>query len=212
MSEEQPTLDPSFQSAASLEAILRKGPRLHAFLSGGGLRVVRIERVEPGEKRGALVGYGEHPYIEHALNHAAEDYAAGGRPYREVYGGKYDHYLTGSSTPSSQLDAHIRQGRAMDAFYARGWFRVELPALLREEYPKELLERAFAGETVEWSSPRGIRFQFVPDGIGCTVRPVSNPLNRETGHYHAVRRGMGLTLVEAIENALRAEHEEAAAA
>ena len=34
---------------------LKEGGRLHAFLSGSGLRVVRIE------KNGKLKGYGEHP-------------------------------------------------------------------------------------------------------------------------------------------------------
>lgn len=212
MSEEQPTLDPSFQSASAMEAILRNGHRLHAFLSGGGLRVVRIERVKSRQRRGDLAGYGEHPYLEQALNHAAEDHAAGGRPYLDVYGGKHPHYLTGSCTPSSQLDAHVRRGASFDAFYLRGWFRVELHSFVREEYPKEILSRAFAGETVEWSSPRGVRFRFDPEGCGCTIRVVSNLFNRETGLYQATQRGMGLTLMEAIESALCAEYEDATAA
>ena len=72
-SKEPPPAQPC--SLDHLQQALRNGAKLHAFLSGGGLRVVRLE------KGGKLLGYGEHPYIEEALRHADEDTEAGGRPY-----------------------------------------------------------------------------------------------------------------------------------
>ena len=81
-----------------LEGALRKGNVIRAFLSGGRLRVVHIEK----GRHGKLTGYGEHPNIEDALKHAAEDFAAGQRDYKKVYGekGLYPHYLSGSSSAS----------------------------------------------------------------------------------------------------------------
>lgn len=89
----------------NINEAIRTGCVARAFLSGGGLRVIRIE-----DANQELKGYGEHPHIDEALRHADEDYAAGGRPYDEVYGGSKTHYLTGSTTPNSELDAWIRQG------------------------------------------------------------------------------------------------------
>ena len=45
---------------------LRDGCRLRAFMSGGGLRVIRLE------KRKQLKAYGEFPHVEEALQHADE--------------------------------------------------------------------------------------------------------------------------------------------
>ena len=51
-----------------LENALRGDGKMHAFLSGGGLRVVRIE------VRGDLVAYGEHPVVSDALRICADDF------------------------------------------------------------------------------------------------------------------------------------------
>lgn len=91
-----------------IEQALRYGCRLHAFRSGAGLRVVRIE------KDGDLVGYGEHPHASDALSHANEDILAGGRPYDEVYGCLKPHYLTGSSSANDELDLWLLQGHTFD--------------------------------------------------------------------------------------------------
>lgn len=62
-------------SMEQLEQALRAGGQLHAFRSGGGLRVVRVER------DAGLVAYGEHPHMGDALRLAGEDYAAGQQCY-----------------------------------------------------------------------------------------------------------------------------------
>jgi hypothetical protein len=93
-----------------IDEALEQGLSLRGFRSGGGLRVVRLE------EHNSLKGYGEHPNLEEALRHLNEDYAAGGREYSDVYGPIHPHYLTGSSTPTSELDAHILGGNKFKAF------------------------------------------------------------------------------------------------
>jgi hypothetical protein len=197
-----------------VEAILRREKllRLHAFLSGGGLRVVRLERVRPGQSRGILDGYGEHPHIEEAMAHAAEDFAAGGRPYGEVYGKIHDHYLTGSSEPCSQLDARLRSGKDFDAWFDGGWMRAEIGGYEHEPLTPEVEARARSGEEFEWTSERGVRFAFRSVGQGgYCYAPVYKPAGiGDATLWHAKRRGMGLTLAEAITEALKATPEETA--
>jgi hypothetical protein len=94
----------------NIEQALREGCKVRAFLSGGGLRVIRIE-----DATQQLKGYGEHPHVEGALQRADNDYAAGGRPYGEVHGGSEPHYLTGSPIPSGELDAWVRAGNTFNA-------------------------------------------------------------------------------------------------
>lgn len=89
---------------AGIEQALRAGARLHSFLSGGGLRVVRLE------KGGQLTGYGEAPHIEEALEQASRDFLAGHEPYKTVY-------LIGDTNTTSRLDAWIRAGNAMNCQY-----------------------------------------------------------------------------------------------
>lgn len=102
-----------------IEQALLSGATMHAFLSGGGLRVVRVTKNEK------LIGYGEHPHIEGALHHTNDDIKAGGRPYNEVYGKLKPYYITGSSTPSCPLDRWVRQGHTFDVHADGDEFVVE---------------------------------------------------------------------------------------
>lgn len=113
---------------------LRQGCRLHAFRSGGGLRVVSLD------KEGQSYGYGEHPQVEEALIHANVDYVAGGRPYREVYGGLYPHYLTGSNLATSNLDAWLLAGSTFDAWQEGEEVVFQLTGLKRYEPPDDVFE------------------------------------------------------------------------
>lgn len=193
------------QAMKILEAALTKGAKMHAFLSGGGLRVVRLE-----DKR--LVGYGEHPSIEEALRHTAEDYAAGGRPYAEVYGKMYDHYLTGSPTPSSELDACVRQGRTFDARADGAEYVVELNGLGQTKIPEDVKERALAGETVQWMD-RGYTYESAPtrfaNGEPCvSTSVVAHPEGGSSigsWHFDITQTGRAARLVEAFAEALRAK-------
>lgn len=93
------------QSYPNIDKALRDGCRVRGFRSGGGLRVIRVE-----DAAGQLKGYGEHPNVLEALTHADEDYAAGKRPYEEVYGKLYLHYLTGTTEVDSMLDGVLLRG------------------------------------------------------------------------------------------------------
>lgn len=127
----------------SIDDILKEGTFMHSFLSGGGLRVVRINMSEEG----GLLGYGEHPHFGTAVEHAVEDYNAGGRPYKEVYGPIHTHYLTGSSSPESKADAWMLQRRKIDAWYDEGTGMVVVArrGLMSNQYPKDLLKPVYAG-------------------------------------------------------------------
>lgn len=90
----------------SIDTALMNGFEMHVFLSGGGLRVVRIEEHEEDK---TLKGYGEYANLLPAIIIAAKDYEAGQKPYTT-------HYLTGSSHPTDSLDAWLLRGRCLDAF------------------------------------------------------------------------------------------------
>ena len=110
-----------------IEKALKQGATLHAFRSGAGLLVVRVEgstKDRPqlaGRERG-LWGYGEYISWEGALEHCAQDLAVGGQPYNEVYGenGKHAHYLTGSSGGDGGLDEWLSKGNSVDAYCEQG--------------------------------------------------------------------------------------------
>jgi hypothetical protein len=139
-------------SFSGLVKALKSGNKIHCFLSGGGLRVVRIEKVGGG----ALKGYGEHPHFMEAIRHADEDFLAGGRPYNKVYGenGLYDCYLTGASTPEKGIDQWVRSGNAVDFFYHGGKFILETEQFRHCGPPKELTDRvATTGKAERWVCP-----------------------------------------------------------
>ncbi len=102
---------PVLPSLIHLEkSMIAHGTGIHAFRSGGCLRVVRLE--ESG--RGKLCGYGEHPSLTDAFRIAEDDYTVGGREYSKVYGHKETHYLTGQSSATSYLDLFVLKGCSLD--------------------------------------------------------------------------------------------------
>lgn len=197
---------------STLETALRKGGSIHAFLSGGGLRVLRLE--EPG--RGELIAYGEHPVVAEAFRILADDFKAGGRPYHKVYGKIEEHYLTGQSTPEDELDAWVRRGATFDAHFKNGQFIFELRGLHDHETPAGYHERAMKGETLSWTSDRGVTYEIRPSrfpngDMGSSTRQVSRPAGMKEHRawsWYAVRRGIAPTLPEAITAAFTAKYEE----
>lgn len=109
---------PYQESYPNLEQALKEGAKIHVSRSGGGLRVVRVEK----EKK--LVSYGEHPYFSGALAHAESDF---GLSYEELYcndDAKHVHYLTGAyALPHDILDLYVcNQGaNAFDITYSKKW-------------------------------------------------------------------------------------------
>jgi hypothetical protein len=153
----------------AVEACIRSGGRIHAFRSGGGLRVLRLEQDE------RLKAYGEHPHVEVAFRHLEEGCAAGGRPYGEVYGTIYDNYWTGSTTTSSSIDRFLRMGRSFDIFYKRrnaGLF------VCRAEYLAERHAPEWIGEYV---MKYQVNFQWETSGHLYEASPFVFPGNGEQG-------------------------------
>ncbi len=191
----------------ALSGAVKQGVKMHAFRSGGGLRVVRLTR---GERKD--VGYGEHPNIEDALSHAAEDLASPGGPraYGDVYGKLKPHYLTGSAAPSSELDRWILQGNTVDVRMTDdGQIEVVLKGYGRQELSEDVRKRACGGETVRWSA-RGRQFESAPSDLprgGCTTSCLERPAGSKASDdwmYHITKTGLGKDLGQAIAAALEA--------
>lgn len=159
------------ESLSLIEADLRKnGGKVHGFRSGGGLRVLRIDRAK-GKSY-----YAEAPQFDEALIHLAEDIEAGGRTYKQAYGGIYPHYWTGDSKPSSEVDGKfLLQGRAVDVTFEDGKFVATSIVLEHVKAPEGYEERAQAGETLRWKS-RGFEYEIrgssFPNGEKCTTTSV----------------------------------------
>lgn len=201
------------QTLQTIESGLREGLKLHSFRSGGGLRVVRLEN-----KDHVLKGYGEHYCIEVALDHTAEDFKAGQKPYEEQYGDNgHTHYLTGSSSPNSALDLWVLKGHTFDAYVDGAEVVAELHGYARSEYPEGYADRATKGEVLQWED-RGYTYQLrqfrFPNGeLSCQGSVLKSPPSDERGldawDYQAVKTGRAATLAEAIEKAFEAPSVEA---
>ena len=202
-------------SLATLEKGLREGARLHAFRSGGGLRVVRLDM--PGD---IPKGYGEHYAVEVAIDHTAEDYLAGVRLYNEVYGedALYPHYLTGSSAPNSPLDLWLLKGSTFDAYVDKDEFVFELKGYEDTQHPPGVMERARAGETVLWEN-RGYTYEsklsnFRGGSGGVSTSIVKSPEGKRSGSdpwmYRITKTGRASTLTQALDAAFLAPSVESA--
>jgi hypothetical protein len=129
-----------FSQYPALSALIQAGASLHAFRSGGGLRVVTI--CPQFDQKKGLGGYGEHPYIYDALAIAEEDAIAGGREYEEVYGENklHPHYLTGDSTPAGGLDAWVLCGRSFDIVFENKMFVFESTYVKQRKTPQWVID------------------------------------------------------------------------
>jgi hypothetical protein len=188
---------------------LVEGCRAHGFRSGGGLRVVSLE------KDGKSKGYGEHPNIEEALVHAGEDYVAGGRRYCDVYGRLHNQYLTGSCDASSDLDAWLLKGHSFDAWREGESIVVQLEGLRRTRTPDNVIDSVKAtGEPVRWKS-RGFTYETsqsrLPNGEpSFSSRVVSGitGYNADAWMYPIAKTGHGRDFQEALVSAFGADEVE----
>lgn len=193
-----------------LHRAMQGGSRIHAFLSGGGLRVVRLE----GPK--GLQGYGEHPDVLVALRHTEKDFAAGKRSYNAVYGenGSETAYLKGASTPSGPLDAWICRGSTFDATHDGDAheFVVVLHGYGKSEAPQWVKEKIFSGRyaSIEWVDRRGFGHKSTPSRFAngercmstCTVKHPKN--GGDPWFYQITKTGRGADFWAASNAALAA--------
>lgn len=170
-----------------------------AFSSGAGLRVVRLEN-----RAKKLVGYGEHPYIEHALRYAAEDYAR----QRRKPTVERPYYLTGSTSCVSHLDLWVRRGSQFAVSKVGDEIEARLYGYGEVHISDKDRDRVFAGETVEWEA-RGYSFRSYPDSGGCVTQtlsgPASDPKFHLAHHFRTKRVGRGHSFITAMLDALIAE-------
>lgn len=189
-----------------LERSLRDGAKMHAFRSGGGLRVVRIENpAKKGDDK--LIGYGESVNVDEALQHVAEDYQAGGREYEEVYGKIHPHYLTGSNEAPSPLDAFIFQGHTFDAWADGGEYVVQLGGLEMVHTPKHIVKEGMT-KAITWKD-RGFTYETAPskfpNGERCTSTSVIDAVpGKDPWSYSFTQTGRAKRLKDAFDAALAA--------
>lgn len=172
----KPVPEQKFSTYPALSKALKNGDKLHGFRSGGGLRVVRLTHCE---KTG---GYGEHPHVETALKYAEDDLKVGGRKYNDFYGKTVDHYLTGDSFASSQLDAYLLQGRDFDVYFENDQFIFLGKYYYTVKIPQEILDKAEKTRINQtWTSDQGIIYEIVPSKVIATnslsfsIHAISNP-------------------------------------
>ncbi len=190
---------------------LKDGGEIHAFCSGGGLRVVYMRRDGSDDN----MAYGEHPHIEDALNHLEEDFLAGSRKYKDVYGGLYPHYLTGESIATSNLDSWILQGRTFDCFQVRDEIHFVLNGCGESKMPKDVYNKVIGTfEPVQWKH-RGFIFLSKPSSIGTcmgvSVNVIASPINGKglnPHRYNFVKLGKSKTFWEAVKKAFEAPETE----
>jgi hypothetical protein len=202
------------ETLKSLEEGLRKGLRLHAFRSGGGLRVVSLQMPKkPKDAHLLTEGYGEHYAVEVALDHTAESYLQG-LNYEQLYSGenaRHPHYWTGSSKPNSPLDMWLLSGQKFDAYMKEDEVIFELHGYERNETPEDIHERVLHGrETIQWEH-RGFTYESYPshfpgNGEPCyATKVIKDPKDgRDSYMWEIVKTGRAATLEEAIRKALEA--------
>jgi hypothetical protein len=187
---------------------LADGCLLHAFSSGGGLRVVHLKL------EGKTKGYGEHPHIEEALKYLEEDFLAGGRPYNEVYGKSKAHYLTGATLSTSNLDWWIRKGSTFDCWQENDEIVVVLEGCAQTETPKEVEEQIErTGAAVQWRH-RDYLYQTersnFPNGDPCLSTKIIKTPPGKAGRgsdpwmYPITKTGRGQNFWEAMKQAFDA--------
>jgi len=141
---------------------------LHAFTSGGRLRVLRIDSKDKNKK--GL--YGESVTLNEAFKNLEEDAEAGGREYKDVYGKIYPHYVTGAyPNENDKLDCILAEGYTFDITY-KGQFHMELNYGRRSKTPKAVMEKV---------TKTGMPVKFEMDNLEFECKPYKFA-NGDMGH------------------------------
>ena len=119
-----------------------------------------------------------------AFRHADEDYLAGGRPYKKVYGKLYDQYYTDSFMSDCAMDQFVKSGYNIDlkksvdekVFLTAHWTE-------RIDIPKNIKNKILVNyETIFWNSDGRIfesKPEFFPSGdIGFSTKYILGPKSK----------------------------------
>lgn len=190
--------------------MLKNKASMHIFLSGGGLRVVRMEAPpymssSRPRREGKLIGYGEDPTVEDAFDRLIEN----------IKNKKSESdYLTGQSAPSSWLDAWIRKGSGFESWVDGEWFVVQLKGYADKDEPADLRDRVFKGrETIVWKDEaRGYTYRSSPSRfpngeIGMTtacIEYVPGRPQHRAWSYYTTKTARDRSFMEAINGAFAA--------
>ncbi len=131
----------------NITEILKQGYKLHTFRSGGGLRVIRLD------KSGAKSFYGESYNFGEALRILNDDIKAGGRLYKDVYGSIESHYLTGASAKQNdKIDQLICAGNCLDAVFENDSIKVIISEWKHRDLPKKISDQIYAlkRDKIKW--------------------------------------------------------------
>lgn len=151
----------------AIQEQLRQGNHMHIFRSGGGLRVVRIEKEKYG---GKLLGYGEYCNVEEALD-IADCKLAGEKSKYTI------QYLTGSCTNSSKLDQWVRCGYDTNFRFENGKFVFMSHMNLDIRTPKKIVDRVInTGNSEEWEfeGRKYLSYRSKYKDYGCTTKCISH--------------------------------------
>lgn len=182
------------------KALRKRDAQLKVFISGSGLRVVRIDA---GARE---IGYGEDPTTEEAFERLSEDLQK--KPSES-------RYLTGQSRAPSAFDLWVRQGSKFRAAFD-GEFVVKLTGLEMAVPPEEMTKRVLeTGKPEHWEQ-RGFvcevsRVSFPNGSPGTTCRVVKDQqstLGKDPWNFYIQKVGRAPSLLDAISRALRADEVE----
>lgn len=199
----------------AIEAALKAGSKLHAFRSGGGLRVVRIDPIDIAANE-TPTGYGEAPHWNRALSLLAIDLTDGPREYKDTYGRRTPHYWTGSSSSNSHLDTELLKGNKLDAWWdpSKGVFVGEVHGYADHRdlaESKAAVAAAYRGETARWSH-RGYEYETSParspnGEVGASTKLLSPKAKdgADPWMWKVVRRASATKASKAFQLALKAE-------
>lgn len=193
-----------------IEKALKDGATMTCFRSGGGLRVVCIDKKGKNGKD-KLIAYGEHPHIENALLHAEEDLRDGFLEYKKKYDGKHHtHYLTGSMSQSSPLDGMILASTTAKITYNLDKKKFEAQfhnVYKRYEMPFEVRKQVEADHVVVcWSdNVRKISYRSSPsERGGINTSCISENNKRDPFMYKCTKTGYSKSLKKSIKEAIDA--------
>lgn len=200
----------------SVETAVNQGMTVRGFLSGNHLRVVRIEDPTKGDE---LKGYGEHPNIDFAFVHAGEDFAAGGRSYKEQYGGigkkgLYEYHVYGSDSTSRALDSWLQKGHKFKIYRTDETpVVVELIGVDEIHIPKDIIDEVrISAKPARWTV-RGYTYEtsIGPNGVVAKIIEKPEGKTHASGWFQDIlKKGTGNTIAEAMINAFEAPEEEIA--